>query len=139
MLFFSIFTWLWMFLTEIVLICGSLFRYCGARGKFFDIKKHSYILLSCLREQGSTQAHHLLVIFDNFENYVVMSKTESSLSISDVFIELPLVSRTCATKWKWGILYNKLLYRQVIGMHSSRNSEDVSRRNSGVLLYFCFT
>ena len=35
---FSTFAWLWTFLTEIVLICRSLFRYCGARGKIFTLK-----------------------------------------------------------------------------------------------------
>ena len=59
---FSSFTWLWIFLTEIVLICRSLLFYCGARGKFsVDIKKHSYIFVKLfytkidnIREKEST-------------------------------------------------------------------------------------
>ena len=35
---FSNFAWLRMFLTEFALICRSLFRYCGARGKFLTLK-----------------------------------------------------------------------------------------------------
>ena len=70
---FSSFTWLWIFLTEIVLVCRSLL--------FFDIvepevsfqltlKNIVTVLLSCLRQRGSIQAHHLLVIFENFKNYL---------------------------------------------------------------------
>ena len=35
---FSTIAWLWMFLTEFALIFRSLFRYCGARGKFLTLK-----------------------------------------------------------------------------------------------------
>ena len=44
----------------------------------FDIEKHNYIFIELfytqidsIRERGSTQARHLLVvIFENFENYI---------------------------------------------------------------------
>ena len=55
-----------------------------------------YIQTNSIRERGSTQARHLLVIFENFENYLgqtenTLSKTESSLSKSDIFVELPII------------------------------------------------
>jgi len=51
------------------------------------------------------------VIFENFEATLritlsetenTLSKTKPSLSKSEVFLELPLMSPTRATKWKWG-------------------------------------
>ena len=55
-----------------------------------------YTQIDSIRERESTQASHLLVIFENFESYLgkpenTLSKTESSLSKSDVFVELPLI------------------------------------------------
>ena len=43
----------------------------------FDIEKHNYVFIELfytqidsIRERGLTQARHLLVIFENFENYI---------------------------------------------------------------------
>ena len=73
-LFFSTFAWLQVFLTEFAQICRSLFRYGGARGKFLTLKnmvKLFYTQIDCnTRAAGSTQASHLLAIFEIFENYL---------------------------------------------------------------------
>ena len=49
----------------------------GLRGKFWTLQNHNYTFIElfctqieCRREWGSTQARHLLVIFENFENYL---------------------------------------------------------------------
>ena len=111
---FSTFAWLWMFLTEFPLICRSLFRYCGARGKFLTLKTivivFIYTQIDSIRERGSTQASHLLVIFENFENY--LGQNWEYLEQNWIFFELiwrrfrRATVNTRATKWRWGILYN---------------------------------
>ena len=122
---FPTFVWLGMFLTEFALISRSLFRYCGARGKFWTLKKQClfYTQIDSVRECESTQASHLLVIFENFENYLGL--TWEYLEQNWIFFEQ--IWRFCraavkarATKWRRGILYNNLnnIYRQVVGMHS---------------------
>ena len=76
-----------------------------------------------MRDRESTQASHLLVIFENFENY--LGQTWEYLEQNWIFFEQIWRFRraavnTRATKWRRGILYNNLnnIYRQVVGMHS---------------------
>ena len=52
----------------------------GLGGKLFALKKRNYIFIElfctqidCRRERGSTQARYLLLIFENFENYLVQN------------------------------------------------------------------
>ena len=145
---FSTFAWLWMFLTEFAL---SLFRYCGARGKFLTLKKHSlfYTQSDSTRERGSTQACHLLEISENFENHLGQNweyLEQNWIIFEQIWRFRRATVNTRVTKWGWGILYNDLNNNNtgkslacILFIQWSRNSEDASRGNSGVLLYFCFT
>ena len=122
---FSTFAWLWMFLTEFALIFRSLSRYCGAWGKFLTMKNivcftHNQTVT---RKRGSTQACHLLVIFENFEIYLGQNweyLEQNWISFEQIWRFRTATVNTLATKWRWGILYNNLnnIYGRVVGMQS---------------------
>ena len=148
---FSTFAWLWLFLTEFALIFRSLFRYCGARGKFLTLKN---IVCSThnqtVHARGeSTQACHLWVIFENFENYLGQNweyLEQNWISFEQIWCFRRATINTRATKWRWEIIYNNLNNNNtgkslacILFINWSRNSEDASRGNSCILLYFCFT
>ena len=115
---FPTFAWLWMFLTEFALICKSLFRYCGARGKFLTLKNivcftHKWtVYASGKPHKPVIRAETLLVIFENLiENY--LGQTWEYLEQNWIFFEQIWRFRratvnTRATKWRWGILYDNL-------------------------------
>ena len=137
--------------SEFPLICRSLFRYSRARGKFLTLKNivivFIYTQINSIREWGSAQTRHLLVIFENFENY--LGQNWEYLEQNWIFFEQiwhfhRATNNMRATKWRWGILNNNVNNRGnslacILFIWWSRNSEDASRGNSGVLLYFCFT
>ena len=55
-----------------------------------------YTQIESIHEQGSTQANHLIVIFENFENYPgqnweYLEQNWMFLEQIDVFVELPLI------------------------------------------------
>ena len=120
---FSTFAWLWMFLAEFVLVFRSLFRYCGARGKFLTLKN-----IVCFTHKqtvfASGDPHKAVISYWSLKTLRITlgkpentsSKTESSMSKSDFFIELPLIrlqriedAEFFTTIWK--------IYREVVGMH----------------------
>ena len=122
------FAWLWMFLTEFALLVpfGSLFRYCGARGKFLTLKNivclHTNRQLVYASGSRSTQVSHLLVIFENFENY--LRQTWEYLEQNWIFFEkiwrfrVATVNTLCNEVKMGNTLQQSEQYRQVVRMHS---------------------
>ena len=103
---FSTFAWLWMFLTEFPL---------WIRGKFLTLKNivivFIYTQIDSIRERGSKQASHLLVIFENFENYLGQNweyLEKNWIIFEQIWHFRRATVNTRATKWRWGILYDNL-------------------------------
>ena len=121
---FPTFAWLWMFLTEFALICKSLFRYCGARGKFLTLKNivcftHKWtVYASGKPHKPVIRAETLLVIFENLiENY--LGQTWEYLEQKWIFFEQIWRFRRATLIRVWGILYNNMnnIYKWGVGMH----------------------
>ena len=109
---FSTFAWLLMFLTEFPLICRSLFRYCGSEVSFWHLKNivivFIYTQIDSIRERGSKQANHLLVIFENHlgQNWDYLE--QNWIVFEQIWHFRRATVNTRATKWRWGIIYDYL-------------------------------